>query len=82
MRDEEQWLYWGTYGMSALSVVLASVFSKHSNAKYIDKPVYQKSKENTGQLTEEEKKRQTEQLFMQLRLMEANYKLNHKDGNK
>lgn len=82
MRDEENWIYWGTYGMSALSVVLANAFSKNSQVKYIEKPVYQSAEEQTGELTEEEKIRQTEQLFAQLKLMEVNYNLNHKDGNK
>lgn len=68
--------------MSALSVVMSNAFSKNSQAKFIEKPVYQQVRENTGELTEEEKIRQTEQLFMQLRLMESNYNLNHKDDSK
>lgn len=82
LRDEEQWIYWGTYAMSALSVVMANAFSKNSHAKFVEKPIYQQVRENTGELTEEEKIRQTEQLFMQLRLMESNYNLNHKDDSK
>ena len=82
LRDEENWLIWGTYGMSALSVVLASAFSKNSQAKYVEKPMYQQVRENTGELTEEEKKRQTEQIFAQLQIMATNYNLNHKGDNK
>ena len=82
LRDEENWITWGTYAMSALSVIMANAFSKNSQAKFIEKPVYQQVRENTGELTEEEKIRQTEQLFMQLQLMESNYKLNHKGENK
>ena len=82
LRDEENWIVWGTYGISALSVVLDSAFSKNSQAKFVEKPVYQQAKENNGELTEEEKIQQTEQLFMQLRLMESNYNLNHKGDSK
>lgn len=78
LRDEENWLVWGTYGMSALSVVLASAFSKNSQAKFIEKPVYQQIKEDNRELTEEEKKRQIEQIFAQLQIMATNYNLNHK----
>lgn len=82
LRDEENWLIWGTYGMSALSVVLAGAFSKNSQAKFVEKPVYQQVRENTGELTEEEKKRQTEQIFAQLQIMATNYNLNHKGDSK
>ena len=82
MRDEEQWLYWGTYGMSALSVVLENAFSKNSKAEYIQKPVYQTESKNNEQITKEEKKQKTEKLFMQLILMEANFNLNHKSDRK
>lgn len=81
LRDEENWITWGTYAMSALSVVMANAFSKNSQAKFIEKPVSQQVRENAGELTEDEKQKQIELLFMQLRLMEANHKLNHKGEN-
>ena len=68
--------------MSALSVVLASAFSKNSQAKFVEKPMYQQIKENNGEITEEEKKRQTEQIFAQLQIMATNYNLNHKGDSK
>lgn len=84
MRDEEVWLFWGTYGYSAFETVMAhfgaGLAGKKSKAKYIDKPIMQKMEENNVELTEEQKKEKTEQLFMQLRLMEANFNLNHKDN--
>lgn len=82
MRDEENWLIWGTYAMSMFSTVLASAFSKNPQAKYIEKPVYQSAKENSVEITQEEKQQKIEQLFMQLQIMETNYNLNHKDGSK
>lgn len=56
MRDEENWLIWGTYAMSMFSTVLASAFSKNSQAKYIEKPVYQEMANKDKELTEEEMK--------------------------
>jgi hypothetical protein len=76
LRDEENWFVWGTYGMSAFSVILANAFGKGSNAKYIEKPLYKNSStEQKEVLTEEEKIKQTEMLFMQLEIMGANHKL-------
>ena len=80
MRDEENWIVWGTYAMSMFSTVLASAFNKNSQAKYIEKPVYQSAKEN--QITQKEKEQKIEQLFMQLQIMETNYNLNHKNDSK
>lgn len=82
LRDEENWLSWGNYGMSALAVVLSSAFSKNSQVKFMEKPVFSFAKEQQTPMTNEEKIRKTEQLFMQLQLMEANHKLNHKHDSK
>lgn len=88
MRDEEAWMFWGNYGFSALQTVMAHFGSglsgKKSNAKYIDKPVMQKAAEEqfAAELTEEEKKKQTEQLFMRLRIMEANFNSKKKGEKK
>lgn len=62
--------------MSALSVVLSNAFSKNSKAEFIEKPILQNLKTISKELTEEEKKRQTEQLFMQLMIMGVNHKNN------
>lgn len=54
VRDEEMWMYWGNYGISALIVALDRCFSgKKSEAEYIKKPLMSKAFENEG-LTEEE----------------------------
>ena len=47
-------LYFGTYGMSALSVVISQALDKHSHVKYIDKPV------RIFELTPEEKRAEEE----------------------
>ena len=82
LKDEENWISWGTYGVSAFSVVLASAFSKNSQVKYIENPVSKQIVDNYKELTEEEKRRKTEELFMQLELMETNFNMNKKDDRK
>ena len=74
LRDEEQWMYWGSYGISALSVVIENVLSKNTKVEYVKKPILQQVASTSENLTEEEKKKQTEHLFMQLMIMETNHK--------
>ena len=73
--------WWGTYGLSALTVAVEHcLHGKKAKSEYIKKPImadYEKTKENV-QITEDEKKKQTEQLFMQLQIMGINHKHNHK----
>lgn len=74
-------MWWGTYGLSALGYAISHCFSKNSTAKYIEKPImsdYVNQKTVEKELTEEEKRRKTEQLFMQLKIMGANHKRNQK----
>lgn len=53
MRDEEMWMYFGNYGISAFIVAIDKCFSKNSKAEYIKEPIMSKMFENYG-LTEEE----------------------------
>ena len=79
LRDEENWLYWGNYGLSALQTVMshfgAGLSGKKSDVEYIKKPIHQQANNKAEELTEEEKIKQTQQLFMQLQIMGANHKL-------
>ena len=50
--------------------------------KYIENPVSKQIVDNYKELTEEEKRRKTEELFMQLELMETNFNMNKKDDSK
>lgn len=76
--------YLGQYFASALDcTVCNNALWRKKGSKphgYIEKPILQeieeKQKENR-MLTEEEKKRKTEQLFLKLRIMGANFNLNH-----
>lgn len=81
MRDAEMWTM-GQYIMSALdATVCNNSFWRKKGEKahqYIDKPILQQNK--NVELTEEEKRKQTENLFLRLQIMGANFKNNHKDG--
>ena len=74
IRDEENWTYWGYYGMSALSVVLANAFSKNSQAKYIEKPVCQEMANKDRELTEEEMQKEIEKAILVEEMWIANDK--------
>lgn len=40
MRDEEMWLWFGTYGISAVSAAIQQCFGKSgTKPKYIEKPI-------------------------------------------
>lgn len=87
--QEEDMMNWiqGQYFASALdATVCNSWIWRKKGAKphsYIEKPILRDEEEKKQQskvnnpLTEEEKKRQTEQLFLRLRIMGANFNLNH-----
>ena len=53
-QDNLQYMWWGSYGISALIVAIDRCFSgKKSKAEYIKEPILSKTFENDG-LTEEE----------------------------
>lgn len=52
-KDNFVHMWIGTYGMSALSVVISKCFSKNSNAKYIENPILEELIKNS-ELTQEE----------------------------
>ena len=54
IKDEEMWMWWGNYGISALIVAIDKYFGgKGSKEEYIKEPILTKELENDG-LTEEE----------------------------
>lgn len=80
---EEDYLAWlaNHYTLSAVSVAVEHcIAGRKAKSKYIEKPLMQEIEEKQQEnkpLTEEEKKRQTEQLFLRLRIMGENFNLNH-----
>lgn len=75
----------GIYTLKALEVSLshlaAGFANKKSDAKYFDGPLLN-SKENNGELSEEEKQRQREAFVAMLETMKTNFELNHKKKEK
>lgn len=82
---EQDYMAWlsNQYTLSAVSVAVEHCLAgRKAKSKYIEKPIMQEIEEKQQEnkpLTEEEKKRQTEQLFLRLRIMGANFNLNHKN---
>lgn len=83
-QDYLAWLF-GQYTLSSTIVAVEKCFAgRKAKSKYIEKPILseieqKQEKTNSAKLTEEEKKKQTEKLFMQLKIMGANFNLNHKE---
>lgn len=54
IKDEEMWMWWGNYGLSALIAAIDKCLGgKNSKAEYIKEPISSKAFENDG-LTEDE----------------------------
>lgn len=84
--DTSNWIN-GIYTQSAVGVAVEHCLAgRKAKSKYIEKPLLQEAEEKrqieTGELSEEEKIRQTEQFFAKLRIMGANHKLANKQGDK
>lgn len=78
--DDNMWRM-GMYVTSAVGSSIANALSKKSKAKYLEKPIrYLNENEYTEEgysngMTEAEKKRATENLFLKLNIMASNYNL-------
>ena len=84
--DYINWLN-GIYTQSAVGVAVEHCLNcRKAKSEYIKNPILQEAEEQrqieTGELSEEEKIKQTEQSFMKLRIMGANYNLVNKQGDK
>ena len=77
IKDEEMWMWWGNYGISALIVAIDRCFNKKANAEYIKEPILSKTFENDG-LTEEEIQKQRELFVAKLQVMKTNFELSKK----
>ena len=82
-RDEEMWLWWGNYGLSAvLFAVEHCLAGKKARTKYIDKPIFQAMEEQNKTMTEEELQKQRELFVAKLQIMQTNFEMSHKNKNK
>lgn len=49
MRDEEMWLWFGNYGLSAVSVAIKHCFAgRKAKSKYIEKPIFEEETKSNG----------------------------------
>lgn len=78
--DAERW-YQGMYNMSAFSTVLSRALSKKSQAEYMKEPMSERmaTKADESNMTEEQKQAERDKLLMALKVMQANFELNHRD---
>lgn len=83
--DAMAWQFCGNYVLSAVSVAVEHCLAgKKAKLEYIDKPITRDAEKKTEEqkdapLTEEEIQKQTEQLFLRLQIMGANYNNSHKE---
>lgn len=54
MRDEEQYLWWGKYGVSAVYTAVEHCLAKKPKSKFAEKPIFSHLSEN-AELTEEQR---------------------------
>ncbi len=77
--DNDAWLTFGTYGISALTVAIDRCLNgRKARSKYIEKPIMQELEEKNKPLSEEEMDRQRELFVAKLEAMRVNFELNHK----
>lgn len=81
-QDAMVYSWWGNYGLSAVAVAVEHCLAgKKAKSKYIEKPMLANVEKNDKVLDEEEKQKKAEQFFLQLEILGANFKNNHKDSS-
>lgn len=77
-RDNEMWMWFGTYGLSAVSVAVEHCLAgRKAKSKYIKKPINEQQGKDDSEMTEEEIKKQRELFVAKLKIMQSNYELSH-----
>lgn len=74
-QDYLQYLWWGHYGVSAMSVAIEHCFSKNSRSEFMKEPLLASIHMNT-QMTEEEKQREVDKFFAAEKARRINWKRN------
>ena len=77
-QDYLQYLWWGNYGISALTVAIEHCFSKNAKSEYIEKPIFAELSNRKEKITEEEKQRQVDMFFAKEKARRINWRRNHK----
>lgn len=79
--DYLQHVWWGNYGLSAISVAVEHCLAGgKAKSKYIEKPVLRDMKKRSEPMSEEELQRQRELFVAKLEVMKTNFELNHRDS--
>ena len=74
----EMWMWFGTYGLSAVSVAVEHCLAgRKAKSKYIKKPINEQQGKDDSEMTEEEIKKQRELFVAKLKVMQSNYELSH-----
>lgn len=86
IKDEEMWLM-GQYVMSAVSFAIDhNLRGKKAQSKYIEKPILSDNSISTSKdennMSQEEKNKKIEELFLKLEIMGKNHKLNKEKEEK
>ena len=80
MEDEQAWMQ-GQYTLAAVMHGLSRLSKKGGKVNYPDKPMLgeQAEKQKEEHMTENDKKKQRENLLMSLQIMQINFRNNHKN---
>lgn len=79
-KDNEMWLWFGTYGISAFSFAIDHCFNgKQAKTEYLAQPLLSNKTENDSEMSESEIQRQREALVMKFKTMKANFDISHRE---
>lgn len=74
-RDAEMWLYWGSYGLSAVMVAIErNLEGRKAKGKYLESPVLSGEKVENSEL---ELQKQRIMFMEKLKMMQTNFELSH-----
>lgn len=78
-QDYLQHLWWGNYGLSAVSVAVEHCLAgRKAKSKFIEKPIFKQAMQNGNQMSEEELQKQRELFVAKLEVMKTNFELSHR----
>lgn len=76
------WLWFGTYGISAFSFAIDHCINGNkAKTEYLEHPLLGESKDNDGEMPEEELKKQREAFVLKMQTMKANFDIAHQKKN-
>lgn len=76
------WLWFGTYGISAFSFAIDHCMNGNkAKTEYMKHPLLSELKDNDGEMSEEEIKKQREAFVLKMQTMKANFDIAHRKKN-